>query len=108
MATPTYTELVAMVNSSAFIDRCALAVAKYAQFILNENPATANHQRRYSWAIGAIQNPTGVVSGLKHAIAIDPTFTAQNPLNFATTPDGGAGSVQVAVEATINSTVLVF
>lgn len=108
MATPTYTELVAMVNSSSFIDRCSLCVATYARYILNENPATLNHQRRYSWAVSAIQNPTGVVGGIKYAIAIDPTFTAQNPLNFATTPDSGVGSVQAAVEATINSTLLTF
>lgn len=105
MAKPTYTELAAMVNSAPFLDRCALAVASYARFILNENPATQNHQRRYSWAVSAIQSPTSVVGGIKHAIGIDTAFADQNPLDFAATTDG---TVQSAVEATINSTLLTF
>lgn len=108
MATPTYTELASMVGSSPFLDRCTIAVVVYARFILGENPNVVNHKGRYSWAVNAIQNPRGVASGLLHAIAFDDVFKLQNPLNFGTTPDSGAGSVQVAVEATINSTVLTF
>lgn len=108
MATPTYSELAALARSAAFIDRSAIAVAEYAKYILNENPATSNHQRRYDWARRAALNPRGEASGLLETIAIDPTFANQNPLNFATTPDTGSPSLQAAVEATINATVLQF
>lgn len=108
MATPTYQDLATMVNTAAFSDRCSIAVAFFANYILNEDPATSQHQRRYQWAVGAIQNPRGAASGILSAVALDSIFTSQNPLNLATTPDSGAGSVQAAVEATLNGTILKF
>ena len=108
MATPTYTELAQLAGDGAFIDRCSIAVAVYARYILAEDPGVALHNSRAAWAKGAFQNPRSVVGSLATAIALDGVFASQNPLNFGTTPDTGAGSVQVAVEATINATVLKF
>lgn len=108
MAVPTYSDLATMRNSSAFIDRCTFSVVYFARYIINEDPATQNHQRRFDWARQAIQNPQGMVSGLLTAIAADNIFASQDPLDLGTTPDSGAGSVQAAVEATINSTVFQF
>lgn len=108
MATPTYSELAQMARSSEFIDRVAVAVAFYARYIINENPATEFHQARYRWAAAAILNPRSAASGFLEAIAIDNIFANQNPLDLSTTPDSGAGSVQAAVEATITATVLRF
>lgn len=102
MATPKYADLASMVNSVAFIDRCAFAVVKYASYILNNNASTII---QLNWAKGAIQNPVGVVNQLRHAIAYDSKFTAQNPLSFDTTTDA---DLQIAVEATINNTLLKF
>lgn len=108
MATPTYTELAQMARSTEFIDRVAVAVAFYARYIINENPATEFHQARYRWASNAILNPRGAASGFLEAIAIDNIFAAQDPLDLASTPDSGADSIQAAVEATITATVLRF
>lgn len=108
MATPTYKELSAMLNSADFLDRATFAVATYARYILNEDPATAFHKSRSAWAKDALLNPRGIASQLGPAIALDGVFASQNPLNLTGTPDTGAGSMQVAVEATINSTLLAF
>lgn len=104
MAKPTYAELSTLANSSPFIERTSVATAKYARFILNEDPATVNHQRRFDWARQAINN-VNIIGGLRQAIAIDTAFADQDPLDFAATSDA---VVQSAVEATVNSTVLTF
>lgn len=103
MATPTYKELMTLAKTSDFLDRAAIAVSFYAEFIINEDPASANHNQRINWAKQAIINPTGVATQIASAVALDPIFKNQNPLNLASTPDSGAGSVQVAVENTINN-----
>jgi hypothetical protein len=106
MAVPTYSELAQMARSTDFIDRVAVAVAFYARYIVNEDPGTLNHKRRYDWARTAILNPRAAASAFLETIAIDSIFASQNPLNLSGTPDSGAGSLQAAVEATINATVL--
>lgn len=108
MATPTYLELAQLSSLDEFRFRCTIACAQYARFILNENPATDFHQARYRWAVDAAKNPAATVLPLLPLIAMDSIFASQNPLNLATTPDTGAGSIQVAVEATINATLLKF
>jgi len=108
MAKPKYVDLAQLADSILFNQKCTIAVANYARFIINENPATQNHQRRYGWATTAIQSPSSTAAALRFAIAMDPVFADQDPPNFDATPDSGAASVQVAVEATINSTVLTF
>lgn len=102
MATPTYSELASMVNSSAFLDRCTFAVIKYARYILGNN---ASSIRQLEWAKQAVQNPVGTAMTLKYAIAWDGIFINQNNLNFDLITDA---TLQGAVEVTINSTVLVF
>ena len=108
MATPNYTELAQMAQSSAFKDRTAIATASCARYILNEDPGTEFHTTRAAWAKSAALNPRSTVAGILELISLDSVFTTQDPLNLATTPDTGAGSLQVAVEATINATFLKF
>lgn len=103
MATPNYTELAA--HDDAFRKRCSIAVSKYAIYILNEDPAVALHSSRAAWAKSAISNSDGIVNQLMNAIVLDGKFTQQNPLNFTTTTDS---DLQIAVEATINYTLLKF
>jgi hypothetical protein len=108
MAKPNYSELASLSLSGTFRDRVAIAVAFYARYVINENPATPLHNSRASWAKQAFLNPAAVASQIAPAVAIDSIFADQDPLDFDGTPDSGAGSVQAAVEATINSTVLAF
>jgi hypothetical protein len=105
MATPTYTELANALNVASFLDRCTIAVVKFARFILAEATNVTNHQRRNSWAINAIQSPASIINSIKWNIITDPAFTSQDPLNVSTTSDS---VLQSAVETTINATLLTF
>ena len=105
MATPTYSELASMAASSSFIDRVTMAVVIYARYLLAEAANVADHRRRANWAQTAIQNPRGIVTGLLPAIAADGQFANQDPLDLASTTDS---ALQIAIEATINSTLLTF
>jgi hypothetical protein len=102
MATPSYSDLASMVNSSAFTDRCTQAVIKYARYILGNNASTTN---QVNWARGAVLNPAGVASSLRYAISRDDAFVQADPLNFAGMLDS---DLQSAVERTVNTTVLAF
>jgi hypothetical protein len=101
MAVPTRYELAQLAKSGAFVDRVTMAVSFFARYILDEDPATSNHTVRYEWAKRAYRNPKQEAFNLMESIALDSAFANQDPLDFANTPDTGAGSVQAAVEATL-------
>ena len=105
MATPTYLELYQASANADFLDRLAIAVAYYARYIINENPATSNHQRRFQWASAAILSPRGMAIQLFASIILDSVFTTQNPLSIATITDS---QLQPVVETAINTTLLQF
>ena len=105
MAVPTYLELSALTKTSNFVDRVTVAVTRYAQFILGENPATNDHQRRFNWARSAITSPSGTAGQILYAIALDAAIKNQDPLNFATTSDA---TVQTVVETAVNQYLLAY
>ena len=102
-----YSDLAGWRNSSAFIDRCTIAVASYAKYIINEATSVADHNRRFTWASNAILNPGGVLGQLGSAIVLDPVFTALAD----GTPDISSitdAQIDSAVQSTINATLLAY
>ena len=47
---------------SVIQSRCLIAILKYAVYIINEDPGTANHANRLIWAKAAVLNPDGASS----------------------------------------------
>lgn len=107
-------ELATLKNTSGFTDRLTMCVAFFAQYIIGENPATTNHQRRFNWAQGAILNPAGTAAQIAALVTLDPTFAnVASPVSdwnavLAALPETGAGSMQAAAETAIGNTVLQF
>lgn len=57
----TYSDLANYRNSSAFTDRCTLAIASYAKYILGQTNVPA---KKYVWAANSYLNPYGVFQSL--------------------------------------------
>lgn len=105
MAVPTYLELSALTKTSNFVDRVTVAVTRYAQYIIGENPATADHQHRFSFARSAITSPSGTAGQILYAVVMDAAIKNQDPLNFTSTTDA---TVQTVVETAINQYLLAY
>ena len=72
----SYTEQAALAVDNSFLRRAQMAVVKFANYILNEDPATANHPARYAWARNAILNTQGVAVALAPAVVMGPVVAA--------------------------------
>ena len=111
----TYAQTAALRNNAGFLSRCEIAVARFANYILGEDPSVTSHRKRYNWATSAILSPSAVASQLGPAIALDPTLQSEMDTiagqNAGSIPDysvvGSDTQVQVAVEIQINQ-ILVF
>ena len=97
-----YADRAAIMNSSAFINRIAVGVAKYALFIIGN---AANQTRdQIAWATNAARNPGSVASQIVSMCIWDAAVTAL--------PDGTVDAssltdaqVQGIVESVINNQV---
>jgi hypothetical protein len=67
----SYVDLNALANDNTFLRRAQIAVAHFANYILNEQPNTANHLARYAWARNSILNTQGVANALAPAVVMD-------------------------------------
>ena len=47
--TISYTDLATLATDQGFLRRAQMAVVKFANYILNEDPASVNHAARYAW-----------------------------------------------------------
>lgn len=107
-------ELATLTNTAGFTDRLRMCVTYFAQYIIGEDPNTASHDRRSSWARNAIISPGGTASQISALVALDPIFAnVASPVSnwetvLAALPETGAGSLQAAAEAAINNTILRF
>ncbi len=90
-----YVDLANLRANVDFLHRVEIAVAKFAIYILGEDPSTANHNARYRWAASALLNPTGVAAGLISAVVLDDNIQA----NLENSTDE---QIQSAVESRIN------
>lgn len=102
-----YSDLAGLVNASAFQDHVAVAVTKFAQFIIGEDPAVALHASRAAWAKTALLSPRTTGGQVAFAVALDPIFVnqAQGSVSVTNVTDA---QVQTAVETAINNTILKF
>lgn len=98
----TYSDLASIRGSSTFIDRCTMAVASYAKYIVGSNNVPA---KKYAWAQNAFMNPSGVFNQLSHEIVLDPTFTALPDGTKIADSINDAG-IDGAVQTTINNSGL--
>ena len=67
----SYVDLNALANDNTFLRRVQIAVAHFANYILNEQPNTANHPARYAWARNSILNTQGVANALAPAVVME-------------------------------------
>jgi hypothetical protein len=95
----SYTEQAALAVDNLFLRRAQMAVVKFANYILNEDPATANHASRYAWARNAILNSQSVAVALAPAVVMGPVVGAAL---LATTDT----ELQVAVEFEVGQLLL--
>jgi hypothetical protein len=91
----SYTDLAGLCADASFQKRLAIAVAKFATYILGEAPNTPNHTSRFRWAQSALLNTTGVAAALAPAVVLNDNIQAA--LAEATDAD-----VQSAVELAAN------
>lgn len=75
----SYLDLNALATDSTFLRRVQIAVAKFAEYILNESPSAANHPARYAWAKNAIMNTPGMANALAPAVVTDSAVGAAPP-----------------------------
>ena len=94
----TYLELSALKRNADFAARVEIAVAKFAAYKMDENPATAGHSWAVKWAQNALANPGSVAAGILPAVVMDPAFQAK----AATPSDITDVELQSAVEAAVN------
>lgn len=94
----TYTELATLRANAAFAARVEIAVAKYATYKMDENPATAGHALAMKWALNAVANPGSVAAGILPAVVLDGSIQAK----AGTPTDILDAEIQGAVEAAIN------
>ncbi len=94
----TYLELSALQRDADFSARTQIAVAKFAAYKMDEDPATAGHALAVKWAQNAIANPGSIATGILPAIVLDPACQAK----AATPADITDAEIQGAVEAAIN------
>ena len=91
-----------------FLNRIAVCVTYFAQYVLNESPSAAYHKTRAAWALGATSNPSAYAQRILALVSVDATFVnQQSPVtDWAAVlnglPETGAGSLQAAVENVIN------
>jgi hypothetical protein len=67
----THLQKAALAADPDFLKRVTHAVAKFATYILQEDPAAQNHKARHRWASSAILNPGGVAAAVAHAVTLD-------------------------------------
>lgn len=91
----TYAQVATLINSSDFQDRVKIAVAFFAQYILNEGTGVTNHERRAAWARSAFLNPGGSSAGLLTSVALDNTIRT----NLASSTDA---QIQTATEYVVS------
>ncbi len=94
----TYAELAALRRNSDFASCVEIAVAKFAMYKMDEDPATAGHALAVKWAQNALANPGSVASGILPAVVMDPACQSK----AATPADITDAEIQGAVEAAIN------
>lgn len=94
----TYAQSAALMRDSAFIDRVKVAILKYAEFILNESPATQGHAGRYRWAQAATVGPDSAAQTTTPPVVIDPSVQ----LDGAAITDA---ALQTAVETVVNKLI---
>lgn len=66
-----YADLMTLALDPAFLRRLQIALAEYAMYILNEDPATPDHKARYAWAKNAIVSTAFIAGTLAPAIVVD-------------------------------------
>jgi len=109
MATATYADQATVKNNGSFLDRCSVALAKYAKFIIGEDPATQFHTFRADWAKSALQNPLGETQKIIFFAIWDPAITGlTSPVNQASIDGITDAVLQTVIETAINNTVLKF
>ena len=92
----TYSEIFTLSRDSAFLGKLEVAVTKYMDYILNESTATANHTKRWNWAVEVARAGSGSVSGrISQNVAFDSTIQA----NLGASTDA---QIQAATEYWIN------
>ena len=95
----TYLELANLANDSSFLSRIGYAIGKYAAYIFNEDPASANHAARLNWAIKATANIPLMESLLVRAVCRDTNVVA----NLGAVADT---DLQTATETAANSVIV--
>lgn len=93
-----YSEVMMLTSNADFLNRCSFAVQKFATYILNEDPGTANHTARVNWANYALANPTAQVSAYMPWLLQN--STVQTQLGNIADAD-----LQSAVEARANAVI---
>ena len=99
----TYLELNAVKTNTDFKARVDIAVAKFAMYKLDENPATAGHALAVKWAQNALANPGSVAAGILPAVVMDAAIQAKASDPATITDEEVQSAVEAAVNRVLNS-----
>ena len=94
----TYEESAALMTDGALRGRIKVAVLKFADSIMNENPSIPAHNARLRWAAQTFQQPDPVAVQVQPPTVMD---SAVQSAGAAITDD----ALQGAVEATVNKMI---
>src|ERR1035438_3206284 len=72
----SYFELANLAADASFLARIGYAIGKYASYIFNEDPGSANHAARLNWAIKATTNVPAMAASLVQNICQDVNVVA--------------------------------
>jgi hypothetical protein len=94
----TYLDLATLSTDPNFLARIGYAIGNFAAYILNEDPAAANHAARLNWALKANLDTRAMAVSLAMAVCRSPNVTA----NLAAVVDT---DLQPAVETAANQLI---
>ena len=98
MADLTYDKSATLMNDLSFRGRIKVAVLKFADSIINEQPNVNAHNTRYKWAQMAIGSSEMVAGNVQPIVVMDPAVQAAG----ADIDDAG---LQSAVEMALQKTL---
>lgn len=99
----TYLELSALKRNVDFAARVEIAVAKFAVYKMDENPATAGHSLAVKWAQNAVANPSSVAAGILPALTMDWSIQEKAAAPETITDAEIQTAVEVAINRVLNS-----
>lgn len=98
-----YLDLNALLGNADFTARVKIAVATFAKYKLDEDPATAGHSLAVKWAQNAVANPGTVAAGILPSVVLDDAIQAKASMPADITDVEVQAATEAALTRILNS-----